>query len=247
MLPFGRAGHTRGRVICEDKSVGAAVFQVGHIMHGAFSAHIVQFTLVAISSVFFLVDPFAVIPTFLVMTARHDSATRRRMAARACWTCFIVLTAFAFAGTAIFKLFGITLPAFEIAGGLILLLIGLDMLQAQRSTQEGPPETIEGTAKDDVGITPLGIPMLAGPGAISTVMVLNGSARNWSTTIPVFAAIALSSIVSYWILCAAERVSKRMGQTGIRVLMRIMGLMLMAIAIQFMINGMTNLGVIKVD
>jgi multiple antibiotic resistance protein len=121
------------------------------------------------------------------------------------------------------------------------------MLQAQRSTQEGPPETIEGTAKDDVGITPLGIPMLAGPGAISTVMVLNGSARNWSTTIPVFAAIALSSIVSYWILCAAERVSKRMGQTGIRVLMRIMGLMLMAIAIQFMINGMTNLGVIKVD
>ena len=216
-------------------------------MHGAFSAHIVQFTLVAISSVFFLVDPFAVIPTFLVMTARHDSETRRRMAARACWTCFIVLSAFAVAGTAIFKLFGITLPAFEIAGGLILLLIGLDMLQAQRSTQEGPTETLEGTIKDDVGITPLGIPMLAGPGAISTVMVLNGSARNWSTTIPVFAAIALSSIVSYWILCAAERVSKRMGQTGIRVLMRIMGLMLMAIAIQFMINGMTNLGVIKVD
>ena len=187
------------------------------------------------------------IPTFLVMTSRHDSQTRRRMAARACWTCFIVLTAFAFAGTAIFKLFGITLPAFEIAGGLILLLIGLDMLRAERNTQEGPTETIEGAVKDDVGITPLGIPMLAGPGAISTVMVLNGSARNWSTTIPVFAAIALSSVVSYYILCAAERVSQKMGQTGIRVLMRIMGLMLMAIAIQFMINGLTNLGVIKVD
>ena len=151
-------------------------------MHGAFSAHIVQFTLVAISSVFFLVDPFAVIPTFLVMTARHDSETRRRMAARACWTCFIVLSAFAVAGTAIFKLFGITLPAFEIAGGLILLLIGLDMLQAQRSTQEGPTETLEGTIKDDVGITPLGIPMLAGPGAISSVMVLVGQVPtlwNW--------------------------------------------------------------------
>jgi multiple antibiotic resistance protein len=216
-------------------------------MRGAFSAHIVQFTLVAISSVFFLVDPFAVIPTFLVMTARHDSQTRRHMAARACWTCFIVLSAFAFAGTAIFKIFGITMPAFEMAGGLILLLIGLDMMRAERPTQEGPQETIEGTAKEDVGITPLGIPMLAGPGAISTVMVLNGSARDWSTTIPVFAAIALSSVVSYWILCGAERVSAKMGQTGIRVLMRIMGLMLMAIAIQFMINGLTNLGVIKVD
>lgn len=216
-------------------------------MHGAFNAHIVQFTLVALSSVFFLVDPFAVIPTFLVMTARHDSLTRRRMAARACWTCFIVLTAFAFAGTAIFKIFGITLPAFEIAGGLILLLIGLDMLQAERPTQEGPPETAEGSVKDDVGITPLGIPMLAGPGAISTVMVLNGTARSWSTTIPVFAAIGLTSFVSYWILRGAERVSQRMGQTGIRVLMRIMGLMLMAIAIQFMINGLTELNVIKVD
>lgn len=214
------------------------------MMRGAFQAHIVQFTIVAISSIFFLVDPFAVIPTFLVMTARHDSRTRRRIAARACWTCFIVLTAFAFAGTAIFKVFGITLPAFEIAGGLILLLIGLDMLQAQRSTQEGQPERQEGAEKDDVSITPLGIPMLAGPGAISTVMVLNGSARTWSTTIPVFAAVALTCFVSYWILCGAEKVSLRLGQTGIRVLMRIMGLMLMAIAIQFMINGLTNLGVI---
>ena len=216
-------------------------------MRGAFEAHIVQFTLVAISSVFFLVDPFAIIPSFLVMTARYDPATRHRMAARACWTCFIVLTAFAFAGTAIFKIFGITLPAFEIAGGLILLLIGLDMLQAERPTQEGPPETAEGSTKEDVGITPLGIPMLAGPGAISTVMVLNGTARNWSTTIPVFAAIALTSFVSYWILRGAERVSQKMGQTGIRVLMRIMGLLLMAIAIQFMINGLTNLGVIHAD
>ncbi|WP_228370728.1 MarC family protein [Candidatus Korobacter versatilis] len=227
--------------------MGTIVFQVGHIMRGAFEAHIVQFTLVALSSVFFLVDPFAIIPTFLVMTARHDPITRRRMAARACWTAFIVLTAFAFAGTAIFKIFGITLPAFEIAGGLILLLIGLDMMQAERPTQEGSPETAEGSVKDDVSITPLGIPMLAGPGAISTVMVLNGTARDWSTTIPVFAAIALTCFASYWILRGAERVSQKMGQTGIRVLMRIMGLLLMAIAIQFMINGLTNLGVIHAD
>src|SRR5512140_2683078 len=123
---------------------------VPEVMRTAFTSHIVQFAIVAFSSVFFLVDPLAAIPTFLAITSRHSSPMRRRMAARACWTCFFVLTAFAAAGTAIFRVFGITLPAFQIAGGLILLLIGLDMLQARRSTQEGPPETEEGSAKDDV-------------------------------------------------------------------------------------------------
>ena len=90
-------------------------------------------------------------------------------------TCFIVLTSFALAGQLIFRMFGITLPAFEIAGGLILLLIGLDMLEAKRSpTQEAHGDTEEGAAKEDAGIVPLGIPMLAGPGAISSVMVLVG-------------------------------------------------------------------------
>ena len=97
------------------------------------------------------------------------------MARKAALTCFIVLTSFALAGQLIFRMFGITLPAFEIAGGLILLLIGLDMLEAKRSpTQEAHGDTEEGAAKEDAGIVPLGIPMLAGPGAISSVMVLVG-------------------------------------------------------------------------
>ena len=99
------------------------------------------------------------------------------MARKAALTCFIVLTSFALAGQFIFRMFGITLPAFEIAGGLILLLIGLDMLEAKRSpTQEAHGDTEEGAAKEDAGIVPLGIPMLAGPGAISSVMVLVGQA-----------------------------------------------------------------------
>ena len=97
------------------------------------------------------------------------------MARKGALTCFIVLTSFAFAGQLIFRMFGITLPAFEVAGGLILLLIGLDMLEARRSpTQEAKGDTEEATAKEDAGIVPLGIPMLAGPGAISSVMVLVG-------------------------------------------------------------------------
>lgn len=205
----------------------------------------VQFAVVALSSIFFLVDPFAAIPAFLVMTAQADSASRRHMAARASWTCFIVLCAFGLMGSWIFRLFGITLPAFEIAGGLILLLIGIDMLQARRSkTQEVATETREGVEKEDVGITPLGIPMLAGPGAISTVMVLLGpSPRLWQA-VPVFVAIAITSLASFLVLAGAERVRRYLGETGIRILMRLMGLLLTAIAVQFFLNGFRHLGML---
>ncbi|HYE25226.1 MAG TPA: MarC family protein [Clostridia bacterium] len=206
-----------------------------------------EFSVVALSSVFFLVDPFAAIPPFLAMTSGADSKSRRRMAKRASWTCFIVLTAFALAGGSIFKVFGITLPAFEIAGGLILLLIGLDMLQARRSTQEGASETEEGLHKEDVGITPMGIPMLAGPGAISTVMVLMGASPTWTHAIPMVGAIALTAWVSFRILAAADRVRAQLGESGIRMMMRIMGLLLAAIAVQFVINGLGRLGVVHVQ
>src|SRR5882724_983870 len=113
-------------------------------MHDSFNS-VFQFSLVAFSSIFFLVDPFAAIPSFLAMTADSEQPRRRRMARRAAWTCFLVLSSFALAGSFIFMFFGITLPAFEIAGGLILLLIGLEMLQARRSsTQEVAKETEEG-------------------------------------------------------------------------------------------------------
>ena len=116
-------------------------------------APIVRFSVLALSSIFFLVDPFAAIPSFLAITQHADPARRKRMARKGAITAFIVLTTFAVAGQLIFKMFGITLPAFEIAGGLILLLIGLDMLEARRSpTQETYGDTEEATAKEDAGI-----------------------------------------------------------------------------------------------
>jgi multiple antibiotic resistance protein len=213
----------------------------------SFLSSMTEFSFVAFSSIFFLVDPFAAIPPFLAMTSRADAVTRRRMASRAAWTCFIVLSLFAISGSFIFKLFGITLAAFEIAGGLILLLIGLEMLQARRSTQEGTSETEEGAQKEDIGITPLGIPLLAGPGAISTVMVLMGASSTWQHFIPVFVAIAVTAFASYLILASADRVRKRMGDTGIRIMMRIMGLMLTAIAVQFVINGLARMNIISIS
>jgi multiple antibiotic resistance protein len=210
-------------------------------------APIVRFSLLALSSIFFLVDPFAAIPSFLAITANADQVRRKRMARKGALTCFIVLTSFAVAGQLIFRLFGITLPAFEIAGGLILLLIGLDMLQARRSqTQETTGDTEEAAAKEDAGIVPLGVPMLAGPGAISSVMILVGQAPSlWHWQMgAILGSIAITALVSYWVLAGAGRVRQVMGETGIRILVRIMGLLLVALAMQLFINGLTDLGLI---
>jgi multiple antibiotic resistance protein len=150
-------------------------------------------------------------------------------------------------GQLIFRMFGITLPAFEVAGGLILLLIGLDMLEAKRSpTQEALGDTEEAAAKEDAGIVPLGIPMLAGPGAISSVMVLVGqvpSIFHWEMG-AILGSITFTCLISYWVLAGAGRVRQVMGETGIRILVRIMGLLLVALAMQFFVNGLTDLGLI---
>lgn len=208
-------------------------------------AAVVKFSLIAFTSIFFLVDPFAVIPGFLTMTADEDDLSRSRVARRAAFTCFLVLTSFALTGSLIFKVFGITLPAFKIAGGIILLLIGIDMLQARRSaTNEVAGEPQEAAEKEDVSVIPLGIPMLAGPGSISTVIVLMGETGHWWHVIPVFASIAVTAVASYAVLAGADRVRRYFGHTGIRIMMRFMGLLLMGVAIQFILNGLTDVGLI---
>jgi multiple antibiotic resistance protein len=169
------------------------------------------------------------------------------MAGKGALTCFVVLTGFALGGQLLFRMFGITLPAFEVAGGLILLLIGLDMLEAKRSpTQEAHGDTEEAAAKEDAGIVPLGIPMLAGPGAISSVMVLVGqvpSLWHWEMG-AILGSIAFTSLVTYWVLASASQVRRVMGDTGIRILVRVMGLLLVALAMQFFVNGLSDLGII---
>jgi multiple antibiotic resistance protein len=206
---------------------------------------LLQFALIAFTSIFVLVDPIAAVPTFLAMTGDSNPAQRRHMAKRAAWTSFIVLVAFSFAGTYIFQLFGITLGAFRIAGGLILGLIGLDMLQAKRSpTKETPGDTEEGAEKEDVGVIPLGIPMLAGPGSISSVMVLMGQNRDWLHSAIIVAAIGVTAALSFLVLAAADRVSSYLHETGIRILTRMMGLLLTAIAVQFVLNGLKDAGLL---
>jgi len=205
----------------------------------------VRFSLLALSSIFFLVDPFAALPTFLAITAGADSARRKRIAFKGSLTALIVLGGFAFLGEQIFKLFGITLPAFELAGGIILLLIGLDMLQAKRSpTQEAAGDTVAAAQKEDAGIVPLGVPMLAGPGAITSVMVLVGQAQTHWQMVAILVSIAFTAAVCYLVLGHSDRVARLLGDTGIRILVRIMGLLLVALAAQYFVNGLADLGVI---
>ncbi len=205
----------------------------------------VRFSVLALSSIFFLVDPFAALPTFLAVTAGADKQRRRRMAWKASLTALVVLSAFAIAGQYIFRMFGITLPAFEIAGGIILLLIGLDMLEAKRSpTQESTEETTEAQAKDDAGIVPLGIPMLAGPGAITSVMVLVGQAKTRWQMVAILTSILITAAICYLVLGNSDKVARGLGETGVRILVRIMGLLLVALAVQYFVNGLVDLGVI---
>ena len=200
--------------------------------------HLLQALLLVFTSVLFIVDPFAVVPSFLAMTARDTPAVRRVHARRGAWTAAITLTLFALAGSLIFKVFGITIGAFKVAGGVLMGLNALDMVQARRSHQrETPAETAEGIEKEDIGILPLGVPMLAGPGAISTVMVLALTSKSFATTAALYVSIALTAYVSYLTLAAASIVERRLGQTGMRILTRLMGLVLCAIAAQFIIDG----------
>jgi multiple antibiotic resistance protein len=177
-----------------------------------------QFALITFTSILFIVDPVALIPTYLAITQDETPEQRRRTAMRACIAAMILLVVFGIAGRLIFRVFGITLPAFRIAGGLILWFVALDMLRGNRTTQESSEEIAEGQEKDDVAITPLAMPMLAGPGAISTVMVLAGQARTVGQHIVVYLSVVLTAFLSWLSLRAGERLLVVLGQTGIRVM-----------------------------
>jgi multiple antibiotic resistance protein len=201
-----------------------------------------EYSLLAASSLFVIVDPFAVIPAFIAMTPHDTPADRSRMAKVACLVVAGVLLGFGFAGKWIFQFLGITMPAFQIAASIVLLLVSLDMLRAQRSrVQETREETAEGMEKADIAITPLAIPMLAGPGAISTVVLLQSEAVNLWYSLALCGCILLVSLATYGVLRMAAQGAKAMSPIALRIGTRVMGLLLAAIAIQFMLNAIKAL------
>lgn len=198
-----------------------------------------EYAFLTFGSLFAIVDPFAAIAPFLAMTSRDTPQQRRRTARTACVTAAGVMAAFALLGPSIFHMFGITLPAFQVAGGLVLLLSALDMLRAQKSPmKETPEELAEGMDKDDVAITPLAIPLLAGPGAITTSIVLSGRAASLPQKAIFFALIGLVAFVSYWTLVLASDSAKKLSPTLLNIVTRLMGLLLAAIGVQFILSAL---------
>lgn len=201
-----------------------------------------RFALVAFTAIFFVVDPFLAVPLFLAVTANDDAEKRRQMALRAAVAAGVTLSVFAVAGGVLFRIFGISLGAFKIAGGLMLFLMAIDMMQAHPSrTRTTDEEQAEGQEKEDVAIVPMAIPFLSGPGAIATVMVLMSRAQGSATRIAaVFASIALTSLAAWLLLRSATRVQRHLSRTALNVLTRVFGLLLAAIAVEFVIGGLRD-------
>ncbi len=193
-------------------------------------------TLVAFGSLFSIVDPFSAVPVFVALTGHQVPAAKSRTALRASLTCFAVLTVFGLAGAFIFRFFGITIPAFKIAGGILLFGVALDMMNAKHSVSRSTPEE-EAEKHTDAGLIPLGLPLLSGPGAIAAVMMLTGRAGSPRERVAVHLAVLGVGVASFFILRSAAWLAALLGKTGINVIGRLMGLILAAIAIQFVIDG----------
>lgn len=194
--------------------------------------------MLAASSLFVIVDPLATVPAFLAMTPNDTPEQRIRTARLACCVAASVLLVFSMAGQLVFKVMGITMPAFQIAASIVLLLVALDMLRAQRSrVQETHEETKAGTEKTEIAVTPLAIPMLSGPGAISTTILLQNEAKNIPQHVALYGCIVAVLLVSYLILRVAARGARWLSPIAMSIAIRIMGLLLAAVAVQFMLNA----------
>jgi multiple antibiotic resistance protein len=191
-------------------------------------------------SVFALVDPFGALPFFVALTEGFNEADTRLVVRRSVLVMGGILGFFALLGRFIFAAFGFTLGAFEIAGGILLFTVAFDMLRGEvtRSKLTDADRAAALDRRDEIAVVPLGIPLLAGPGSISTVMIYEGSAGGDPTAIGVtFLAVAVTAGLTFLILEYGRKIFQRLGHVGITVLARVMGLLLAAIAVQFVVNG----------
>jgi multiple antibiotic resistance protein len=204
---------------------------------------VTSFILFVLSSLFAVIDPLGCIPFFSGLTSRLPRRQQRRILARALTVSLVVLMLFAWLGNVLLGLFGITLHAFRIAGGVILFGVGLDMLQSRQRrwrtgiesahTHDHPDESLE----EDPSVAPLAIPLLAGPASITTVMVLMAEAHGAGRNAIVAGGIVVTLAVTGGILLGGDVVMRRLGHTGMRIMEKLMGLLLTVIAVQLVLSG----------
>jgi len=201
-----------------------------------------QYLLFCLSTLFTVVNPLGITQIFAAMTERFSNADQIRIARKGIITGSTVLVIFTLLGSFIFRFYGITVEAFQIMGGIIFFRSGLRMLDAQvgrsRTTQS---ERDEFKDSDELAISPIGVPLITGPGAITGVVILSGKGSSDFSIITLLLAVIITMTLFYWILRAGNVLAKRIGITGMRVIERMMGLILMVIAVQFIINGLETI------
>ncbi len=201
----------------------------------------VSFAIIAFTSLLMVYNPLSAMPMFASLTAAQNVRERRRVAVAAVLTSVVVLLVFALAGSSILRFFAITTEAFQITAGVIFFGIGSDMLQARRSrVKTTRREQDEAAQRENVAIIPLGLPTLAGPGAMVTVITLIGQATNPMQAAAVYLAVALVGMAALPCLLLAPAVLNALGRTGLNVVTRVMGLLVMVVGVQLAINGVTT-------
>ena len=202
---------------------------------------LIHFFVRAFAGVFVILDPFGASSHFLALTSRDSALAKKTIAKKACMVALGVLIFFSLAGGALFKYFGLTLAALKIAGGILLFTIALGMLYGKRiGAKTTPEEEKEHSELEDITVIPLAIPILSGPGAITTVMVLSGEAETPLKLMMMLLAILISLVICYFILSNSVFILNLLKTTGIKILTRIMGLIMSVIAVQFVINGVAD-------
>jgi multiple antibiotic resistance protein len=194
------------------------------------------------TALFVIANPIGAVPIFISLTTNLTEQERRRTVNVASITVAIVLTASIFAGQPLLDLFGVSLPAFRVAGGILIMLMAISMLQARPGrTRRTPEETEEAATKEDVGVIPLGIPLIAGPGAISTIVIYAHQRRDWMDTVFLILASLFVAITVWISLRLADPIRRLLGKTGINIVTRLLGLILAAVAVEFIASGVGQL------
>ena len=196
------------------------------------------FALLGFTSFFTLINPLGVMPIYLTMTADLNKETKKRIARKATLVSFITLVLFAVTGQLIFKFFGITIDSLKVVGGVIFFLMGQDMLQARLVRAKISEKEVK-SYTNDISITPMAIPMIAGPGAITNAILMMDSAESIALKGILITVLFAVCLVTYLILVNSTKIYDILGETGNNVLMRLMGLIVMVIAVEFIVSGLT--------
>ena len=201
----------------------------------------IEFFVLCFSSLFALINPIGIVPIFISITEDYSKQERDKISAKSIIFAFAVLIIFALIGELIFSFYGITIHAFRIAGGILLFIISLDMVESKRTrTRTTPREEKEAENKEDIAYTPLGVPLIAGPGSIASIMILYSESISFNQKITLFSALTLVLLITFIIFRLSKLLSKKFGKSGLRIMQRIMGFILMVISVEFILKGIKN-------